>query len=73
MFRLSVRFLDLAEKFAFGVWGITILDFIPLFNLSFLKDVDTKLKTFVAVIGSIYFVIQLVFKTIELNHKRKSV
>lgn len=63
--------MNLLEKFAYSIWGITMIDFIPFIDLSFLSDVNSGLKGLVAVFGAIYFIIQIVFKTIELNHKRK--
>ena len=67
----SLKLANIIEKLAFSLWGFTLIDLAALFNFEFLKDVDNHLKTFIAIIGSIYFVIQIVFKTIELNHKRK--
>ena len=71
MINLSLKFVNILEKIFFSFWGLTILDLIPVFDFSFLEGVGENLKVFITVIGSIYFLIQIVFKTIELNHKRK--
>ena len=71
MVKLSVKLLNFIDKLAFMLWGVNLIDLTQAFDFEFLQAVDGNLKIFLAIIGAIYFLIQIVFKTLELNHKRK--
>lgn len=71
MVKFSIKFVDIAEKIMFSLWGITFLDFFAIFSFDLLKEVDSTLRTIFTLLGAIYFVVQLVFKVLHLTHKRK--
>lgn len=71
MVKLSFKFIDIAEKVVFSLWGVTILDFFAIFSFDLLKEIDSTLRTVFTLLGAIYFVIQLIFKVLDLTHKRK--
>jgi hypothetical protein len=63
-------FLGHLNKVIFGFWGLTIADMMFLIDLDF-PFVDDHIKQIFALLGLIYFTIQIPFKIINLNHKRK--
>ena len=65
-------FCSYLEKISLGVWGLNIVDLLSISDVSFLKGLDEGLSVYLGVIGAIYLTIQIPFKVIELNQKRKS-
>tara|TARA_R110000796_G_scaffold144784_2_gene261487 strand:- start:528 stop:806 length:279 start_codon:yes stop_codon:yes gene_type:complete len=64
-------FLGYLNKVIFGFWGLTIVDMMFLIDLDYLPFMDEHIKQIFALLGLIYFTIQIPFKIINLNHKRK--
>jgi hypothetical protein len=60
-----------ANRLVFSFWGLTIADMVHFIDLDYLSFLNTDLKQIFAFLGLIYFIIQIPFKIIELNHKRK--
>jgi len=60
-----------ANRLVFSFWGLTIADMVHFIDLDYLNLLNTDLKQVFAFLGLIYFIIQIPFKIIELNHKRK--
>ena len=60
-----------ANRLVFSFWGLTIADMVHFIDLDHLNLLNTDLKQVFAFLGLIYFIIQIPFKIIELNHKRK--
>ena len=59
------------NKILFGFWGLTFVDMIHFIDLSYLDFLNSDLKEIFTFLGLIYFTIQIPFKIINLNHKRK--
>jgi hypothetical protein len=59
------------EKLSLGVWGLNIIDLLAISEIGFLEDLDGSVSTYLGVIGAIYLTVQMPFKIIELNQKRK--
>ena len=60
------------EKISLGIWGVNIMDLMALTDINFFKGLDANLQTAFAIVGFLYLLVQLPFKIIELNQKRKS-
>jgi hypothetical protein len=60
-----------SNKILLGFWGLTIADMIYFIDLDYLSFLSEDIRQIFALIGLIYFTIQLPFKVIKLNHKRK--
>jgi hypothetical protein len=67
-FNIILNFLN---KIIFGFWGLTMVDLIFFIDLNYIPFVDAHIKQIFALLGLIYFTIQIPFKVIRLNHKRK--
>jgi len=59
------------EKLSLGVWGLNIIDLLAISEIGFLEELDGSVSTYLGVIGAIYLTVQMPFKIIELNQKRK--
>lgn len=60
------------EKISLAIWGVNIMDLMALTDINFFEGLDANLQTAFAIVGFLYLLIQLPFKIIELNQKRKS-
>ena len=69
MFHNLKLYLSYMEKITLGVWGLTVMDLLAIIDLDFFSD--DVFRFYFSVIGFIYLLIQLPFKVIELNSKRK--
>lgn len=63
--------LNIAEYYFLTIWGVTLLDIIPLVNLDLFGNIDNTIKTAMALFGAIYFAFSLPFKIKDLIHKSK--
>lgn len=64
--------LGYLEKLSLGLWGFNLMDLMAFTDINFLADLDGSVSTYLGVIGAIYLTVQMPFKVIELNQKRKS-
>lgn len=62
---------DYLGKFTYAVWGFTVMNYIKLFDVEFLKFFDNELSLIFQIMGFCFLLIQAPFKIIELNSKRK--
>lgn len=63
--------LSFLENISLSIWGLTILDIIPLIDFNIFSSIDNTIKTSMALFGAIYFAISLPFKVFDLLHKKK--
>lgn len=63
--------LNFVEYYFLSIWGLTILDIMPLVNLDIFDNIDDTIKTAMALFGAIFFLAQLPFKIMELVDKKK--
>jgi len=54
-------FFNFLDTVFFSVWGLTIIDLIPIIGIS---SVDNLIKTLMAAVGFVYF-------ALSIPHKRK--
>lgn len=71
----NIKFMyNTIEGLFAGVLGLTLIDLIPLFGSDILSDVDSVVKTLMAVCGLIYFAMKGVhnykMNTLERDSKR---
>ena len=59
------------EKLSLGLWGLNLMDLMALSDINFFEGLDANLKSAFGVVGFLYLLVQLPFKIIELNQKRK--
>lgn len=60
MANLSAAFKFLVELLATSIWGLTIIDLVKIQASSeILLNIDTTIKTLMALVGLIYFLIQI--------------
>jgi hypothetical protein len=73
MYNISV-IGGIVNKFLFGFWGLTIFDMMFFLNspkLNVLDFLNSDVKQIFAILGLIYFTVQIPFKIIHFNHKRQ--
>jgi len=70
LFNLKIVW-DYFGKFTYAVWGFTVMNYIQLFDVEFLKVFDNELSLIFQIMGFCFLLIQAPFKIIELNSKRK--
>jgi len=65
-----INFLD---TFFLSVWGITLMDLLPLIDLDLFSSLDNTIKTLMALAGFVYFVITIPhkLKMNKINRKIK--
>lgn len=54
-----INFLD---TFFLSVWGLTLMDLLPLIDLDLFSSLDNTIKTLMALAGFVYFVITIPHK-----------
>ena len=59
----KIKYLyNLLDTLFLGVWGLTIMDLIPLLNIQIFESIDGVIKTLMAFVGCVYFVITIPHK-----------
>ena len=66
------EFFKLIDFFFLSVWGLTLMDLIPLISINFLDDLDGIIKTLMALSGFLYFVITIPHK-VKMNRLEKKI
>tara|TARA_R110000823_G_scaffold222259_1_gene350601 strand:+ start:738 stop:1094 length:357 start_codon:yes stop_codon:yes gene_type:complete len=54
------------KPFAVGAWGLNTIDLLSGFDFNFLKGIDDNMKLAFSFAGLMYFIVQIIFKTISL-------
>lgn len=56
------KFFNFIDSLFLSVWGITVLDLLPIIDTNILESVDNTIKSVMVVLGLIYYVIVIYFK-----------
>lgn len=62
---------NLLDTVFLGVWGLTIMDLLPLFQVDLFSTLDNTIKTLMALAGFIYFLITIPHKLKMQRLERK--
>ena len=69
---VSVRMaLSMLNRFFAGILGLTIIDFIAVFDIGFLSDIDSTVKTIFIVMGLLFYVLAIPHKLKMQTYKRR--
>ena len=59
----KLKFLyNLLDTIFLGVWGLTIMDLVPLLNVEIFDSIDGVIKTLMAFVGLLYFIVTIPHK-----------
>lgn len=69
------QILSILDKLFIGIWGFTLIDLIPFASTEPFSEIDSTIKTIMAVAGLVYFCITIPHKIrmqkIELKLKKE--
>lgn len=54
--------LSMLNRFFAGILGLTIIDFIAVFDIGFLSDIDSTIKTVFIVMGLVFYILAIPHK-----------
>lgn len=63
-----INFLDTVFL---SFWGLTIFEILSFVDLDFFNTIDNSIKTIMALLGCLYFLVSLPYKVKKLNHEKK--
>jgi membrane protein YdbS with pleckstrin-like domain len=54
-----------------GILGLTIIDFIAVFDIGFLSDIDSTIKTIFIVLGLVFYILAIPHKLKMQKYKQR--
>lgn len=62
---------NLLDTVFLGIWGLTIMDLLPLFQVDLFSTLDNTIKSLMALVGFIYFIVTIPHKLKMQRLERK--
>lgn len=62
---------NLLDTIFLGIWGLTIMDLLPLFQVDLFSTLDNTIKSLMALVGFIYFLVTIPHKLKMQRLERK--
>ena len=68
----SIRLvLSMLDRLFAGILGLTIIDFIAVFDIGFLSDIDSTIKTIFIVLGLVFYILAIPHKLKMQKYKQR--
>lgn len=62
---------NIVDTFFFSMWGLTLIDLVAVANHNLFSDIDSKIKTVMAIVGAVYFLIKIYHNYFSWREERK--
>ena len=63
--------LSMLDRLFAGILGLTIIDFIAVFDIGFLSDIDSTIKTIFIVLGLVFYILAIPHKLKMQKYKQR--